>query len=356
MRIFVINKIINKLFPVIIFLLINILTFNIDDCSAQWVQCDGINVGTVLSIATLEKNIFAGATLSGVYLSTNNGKNWTLTGCKGDCEPETDFLITTDLVSDTLTYDSIPIQQIRTSFNYEGVHSLSTLGNNIFAGAYGVYHTSDYGTSWIKTALNNETVYSLVSNGNNIFAGTGVPLSSIGAVYLSSDEGRSWTQTTLNNKTVYSLATHGNNIYAGTEWYGVIISTDNGTSWSQTALNNETVLSFAVLGNNIFAGTGDAFTGPGAIYLSTNNGMSWTQTALNNKYVYSLAANGNSIFAGTDSGVYFSSNNGMNWVQKNQGFKNIPAVYALLIVNDYIFAGNSDYPVWRRELTDILGY
>ena len=112
-----------------------------------------------------------------------------------------------------------------------------------------------------------------------------------------------------------------------------------------------TVLSLAVSGNNIFAG----IWGSG-VYLSTNNGIIWTQTALNNKDVYSLAVSGNNIFAGTGgSGVYLSTNNGVNWINKNQGFGFTPSVRALLISNDYIFAGTYGYSVWRRLYSEIIG-
>ena len=306
------NNLFYKLLILIPALLILNSSFIIHNCSAQWVQMSsGMPATTVFSLATLGNNIFAG-TEYGVYLSTNNGTNWT-----------------------------------QTALYFPSVFSLATLGNNIFAGTSwdGVYLSTNNGTNWTQTALNNTTGFSLATLGNNIFAGT----SGYG-VFISTNNGTTWTQTALNNKVVYSLATLGNNIFAGTSSHGVYLSTNNGTTWTQTALYYPSVFSLATLVNNIFAGTLDY-----GVYLSTNNGTTWTQTALNNKVVLSLAVSGNNIFAGTSGyGVYLSTNNGANWIEKNQGFNYSNSVDALLIANNYIFAGTGQ-SVWRRSGTEIIG-
>ena len=138
------------------------------------------------------------------------------------------------------------------------------------------------------------------------------------------------------------------NIFAGTWDFGVYLSTNNGTSWTQTALNDQAAKSLVISGGNIFAGT---YNG---IYLSTNNGTSWTQTALNN-ITNSIAISGSNIFAGTNSGIFLSTNNGTSWINKNQGFNVVPIVNALVIANNYIFAGTVGNSVWRRSLSEIIG-
>ena len=202
--------------------------------------------------------------------------------------------------------------------------------------------------SWTQTALKDLWTYSLAMCGNNIFAGAG-------GVYISTNNGTSWAKTTLDNLYVDALAVKENNIFAGTQIYGVYISTNNGQNWTQTGLNNQSVISLAINGNSIFAGTYE-----NGVYLSTNNGTSWTQTALNNLDVTSLAVSGDMIFAGTfdnynNTGIFFSTNNGQSWVQKNEGFKYIPGVGSLLILNDYILAGTYGHSVWRRPLSDFTG-
>jgi len=92
-------------------------------------------------------NIFAGTFPSGVFLSTNNGSNWTL-----------------------ISLTSGPVM------------SLMVNGNTIFAGVawsvayptppYGVFISTNNGINWTQTALDSQIVLSLAAIGNNIFAGT----------------------------------------------------------------------------------------------------------------------------------------------------------------------------------------
>jgi photosystem II stability/assembly factor-like uncharacterized protein len=233
----------------------------------------------------------------------------------------------------------------QTVLNNHNVYSLEVIGNNIYAGTdlNGVLLSTNNGTSWSQTSLNYRNVLSLAVNGNYIFAGT-----EYNGVYLSTNNGSTWSQTALNYHDVSSLAVNGNNIFAGTYGFGVYLSTDNGTTWSQTALNNRFVYSLVVNGNNIFAGT--CIYG---IYLSTDNGSTWFQTALYYSDVGSLAVNGNNIFAGTNLGVYLSKNNGANWVEKNQGFGTSLGGSSFIFANNYIFTG-SGHIIWRRLLEDIL--
>jgi hypothetical protein len=280
--------------------------------NAQWVQMsNGMGNGYVYSFAISGNYIFAGTDTGGVYLSTNNGSSWTHTA----------------------------------SIN-NSVYSLAITGSNIFAGDGGeVLLSTNNGISWTQTAL-HRPVISLAISGSNIFAGTHYPQYGEG-VFLSTNNGTTWTQTALNDKNIYSLIISGSNIFAGTN-QGIYFSTNNGTSWTQTGLNNQTVMSFVISGNNIFAGTWTS-----GVYLSTNNGTSWTQTALSNGSIYSLATLGNNLFAGGLYGVYLSTNNGTSWIAINQGFNADPFVHALLIANNYIFAGATN-GVWRRPLSEVV--
>ncbi|MCX6161737.1 MAG: T9SS type A sorting domain-containing protein [Ignavibacteriae bacterium] len=298
-------------------------TLYIENCMAQWVQMPN-GMGTSLSVNGLAisgNNIFAGTgnypSLTGVYLSTNNGENWTQTALN-NCE----------------------------------VGDVATLGNNIFAGVVyngkGFYRSTNNGTSWTLTGLNNLTIQALAILGTDVFAGT-----HDSGVYRSTNNGTNWIHTSLNNKTVYSLAVSGNNIFAGTNGYGVCLSTNNGTDWTQVGLISEQVISLGVSGNNIFAGT----NGFGN-YVTTNNGMNWAQISLSSLYVNTFAVTGNNIFAGGGGipgyGVFLSTNNGTSWTEINQGFPAYPHVRALLIANNYIFAGIIDISVWRRPLSEII--
>jgi len=309
-----------KLIYSLAFVLIVHCTFNIENCLSQWMQMSNglVTSNSVNSFASSGNNIFAGS--FGVYLSTNYGNNWTYAGLN------------------------------------DYVNSLIVSGNKIFAGTWhsGVYLSTNNGTNWTQTALNNQDVVSLAVSGNNIFAGTGDYISGNG-VYLSTNNGTNWTQTALNNKSVRSLAILGSYIFAGTIDFGVYLSTNNGASWSNNNFYYPSVYSLATLGSTIFAGTSDG------VYFSQNNGASWAQSNLNNQAVSSLRVSGQNIFAGLIwNGIYFSNNYGASWFIKNQGFNGIPTVFALSVVNNYIFASiwsasNNLYSVWRRDLAEIIG-
>lgn len=295
------------------------LTANLytEECQAQWVQmgtfydCTAfIANGNIIFVTTKTTDPYQYT--GGIRSSTNNGTNWTYLGGVGPNR------------------------------------ALAISGINLIVGCepYGILLSTNNGLNWNQAQLNS-IVYSLVSTGNKVYAGTYG-----GGVFISTNNGNNWTQTTLNNKNVYSLAVSGNYVFAGTYdlWdnYGVFLSSNNGTNWTQTALNDVDVYALAVVGNNVFAGT--SYSG---IYRSTNNGSSWFQSGLNNQSVMSFAVSGNNIFAGSDSGVYLTTNYGTSWINESQGFGSNRSVLALLIANNYIFAGAST--VWRRILSEMIG-
>jgi len=231
------------------------------------------------------------------------------------------------------------------------VNSLTISGNIIFAGTRygGVYKSTNNGTNWLQTPLNNITVWALTSNGTDIFAGTNNQ-----GIYLSTNNGSSWTQTSLNNFTILSIITNGVTIFAGSVYGGIYISSNNGINWNQTSLNNRTVYSLAKSGSYIFAGTNLG------VYLSTDNGINWTQTSMPTYGILSLAISGSNIAAGTYGyGVYLSKNNGVTWKEKNEGFQPIllllPNIGSLIILNNYILAGTYENSTWRRSFSEIIG-
>jgi len=221
-----------------------------------------LNFNYVLSLAISGNNIFAGTVDSGVYISTDNGTNWT-----------------------------------QTSLNHKMIYSIAVNGNTVFAGTNfnGIYKSTNNGTTWTQTALNNQRVRALAVSGSNIIAGT-----DLNGVLISTNNGNNWVQTSLNNQLVICLTISGNNIFAGTgDYYGVWLSTNSGVNWTQTSLNNRSVHSIASIGNNIFAGT----DGNG-VYHSPNNGTNWFQKnqGFDNLYsVVSLFITNNYIFAGTSN-------------------------------------------------------
>jgi hypothetical protein len=67
-----------------------------------------------------------------------------------------------------------------------------------------------------------------------------------------------------------------------------------------------------------------------------------------------MTVNGNNVFAGTyGNGFYVSTNNGANWTQRNEGLSLPANVFALCILNNYIFAGTGTYG-YRRPLSELI--
>lgn len=292
-----------------------------ENCTAQWSATFLAN-GAVYSLAVKGSNIYA-ATTTGIWLSTNNGANWSQTAW------------------------------------HTSVYAIAVSGNNLLmgTGGQGIFRSTDNGASWVQVAMSNRAVRCLVASGNNVFAGT---IDGYG-IWYSWDNGEHWSISGGYPGTVYSLAVSGNNVFAGSQNGGVYRSTNNGLSFTQSGLNyyNQWIYSVAVNGNNVFAGS---YLDSG-IYRSINNGDTWTRTSLNTRYVSALAMSGNNVFAGitpsgslvNNWGVYQSTDNGSSWSQANDGFPYPPPVInTFLIANGYIFAG-SNQNIWLRPATELIG-
>jgi hypothetical protein len=330
-----------------------------NDNGADWsLITDGLIYGEyVYSIISSGENTFAG-TSGGVYLSTNNGILWTevIKGLPSNVSVNALFFLGNNILAGTgggiyLSSDKgANWSDANQGLIGTKINTLAVSGNYIFAGTYnsygveGVYLSSDHGNSW---SLSNNGIptgisfNALVVNGNNIYAGGD------NGFYLSTNSGISWSQSGLTGTIVNSLAVSGNNVFAGTI-DGVYLSTDNGSAWA--VLNNGlpagiSYNAVAVSGNDIFVG------GENGIYFSSDNGSNWIQTinglpAYPDNYFISLAVEGNNIFGGTfGGGVYLSTNNGSTWAAANNGLTG--TIVRSIAVSGYnIFAGTSDGGVY----------
>lgn len=302
----------------ILFLLLAVFSFlNNNDVISQWSQSsNGMgNNKTVISFDSLGNNFFAGTYEAGLYVSTNNGANWSVT-----------------------------------SLNATQINALASTGGIIYAGATniagtgGVYFSTNNGTNWTKTA-SGYSVFSIACKDNYVIAGTNGS-----GIILTSNNGTNWVTTSVTTGLVNAVKNVGSRFFAGVGNGGIYISTNNGSNWIQSSLNNRTVLSITVSGTNIFAGTQE-----GGVHISTDNGENWTQTSLSSGSVFALSSYGTNIFAGAYvSGFFHSSNNGTTWTQKNDGFTSAAYIYALTIKNNSIFAGVLNSSAWQRNLLTVV--
>ena len=197
-----------------------------------------------------------GCNRGGIYISDDNGVNWSDNGIHW---PESDF-----------------------TAGAEDINSFALPGDIIFAGTnHGVFRSTDNGANW--NALN-----------------FGLSYGSVDGIYGHAPQ-------------VMMLATMGNGIFAGTTGGGVFHSIDDGDSWIpvNNGLASQSIYGLAGIGNYIFAGAFQwSRNSIGGVFLSTNYGASWTSvdSGLTQRTVNVLASQGRDLFAGTNDGVSVSTN------------------------------------------------
>jgi hypothetical protein len=169
---------------------------------AQWQRSNLPDSVRVNTIKINDSFIIAGTDGDGIFVSTDDGENWTSSN-RG--------------LQDTL------------------IHTILILGNTIFAGTEtGVSVSTDNGENWrsINSGLSGLGVWSLeVSAGTagdtTIFAG------SWSGVYSSTDRGEHWKITGVSNTAapVHSIVVFDRYVYAATVGEGIFLSRDNGLTW-----------------------------------------------------------------------------------------------------------------------------
>ena len=294
---------------------------------AQWVQTNGPSVGRVYALVAYGAKLFAGTDGGGIFLSPDNGGNWSAAN-----SGVTDLYITALMASDT----------------------------NLFAGGIGegVFRSTDSGSTWTGAGLRGYcAIFAFAVNDTYLFAGGSFnEYGGSGGAYRSANYGGSWTQIRsglgfgLNSRETKAFVVNGLQILAGIEYGGVFSSTDNGLHWieNDSGLTNNRVVALFKNGTNLFAGTRY-----GGIFRSTDNSATWTpvNSGLTNMGVFSFAASGAKLFAGTGNGVFLSTDSGANWTVPT----GLPAntwVQALTVLGNNLFAATWGYGVWRLPLSE----
>lgn len=138
----------------------------------------------VSALTSLGSLLFAGTEGEGIYLSTNGGKSWSITG-------------------DTSS----------------SVFSLATMGHIVFAATDfdtsiggGLFMSSDSGTTWTRASLPGSMLYAMSAGKKRLFVATN------SAIVMSTDTGQTWEVIpTSNNVTgaIIALKTDGQYLLAG---------------------------------------------------------------------------------------------------------------------------------------------
>jgi len=265
--------------------LILLIGFNVILITAfpQWQQVNnGLYGGNADCLVASGNNLFAGNNHAGVFLSKDNGENWSK--------------INTGL----------------TSLNFRYIQ-LATSGSSVFVATYpgGLFRSNNNGISWeeVNNGVFDFGIAGIGTTDTNIFIYGS-------SSYLSTNNGTSWKELKSLNSIFesYGLSSEfvsDKDIFVGTAREGNIYhSSDNGETWNQiaTKLTEWDINSIIVVDNNIIVGSE-----MGGLFLSNNNGETWTK--VNSLHIYQMITDGSKILAATTLGVYSSIDNGMNWTK-----------------------------------------
>jgi photosystem II stability/assembly factor-like uncharacterized protein len=218
------------------------------------------------------------------------------------------------------------------------------LNGNIYIGNYnGIFKSTNNGTNWVLLRNFQSIIWSITCTpGGDVYLGNGD-----GAIFKSTDAGNNWiesyhTQVQGSAAQVFAMAsTIDGKIYAGMNYLGIVRSIDNGVSWDRinTGILNGFISSLKVIsGNKIYAGTYND-----GLHKSTDGGNSWVLSALSNKYIFSIGSGSQGdLFVSTNSqqgGMLRSTDEGVNWTKINSGFNAYLANVIETKSPAFVFAG-----------------
>ncbi len=328
------------------------------DNGANWTAANnGFPVyGSVGSLAALGTKVYAGfndysgpdQNESGVYATTNNGKNWTPANglpAGGYVQTISAFGSSIYAAIDTEVYYS-PDNGVSWTYGNNGLDGNVPIefgysGLNVFALTFGgnLYKSIDNGKNWAAVnsgLLLNNSISAIAVSDTDIFAAN-----DYAEFYRSTDNGSTWTFEgsigSLPSNYINTLVISGNKLLAGTNQYGIYLSSDKGATWVKAdsgIVVNTSVYGFAFSGSNIFAGTDDG------ISLSSDQAKSWNYavSGMTDISVEALAVSGQNIFAATGTGVFHSSDDGKTWSGVNNRLPNYP-YNTIAVSGNTVFAG-----------------
>jgi ligand-binding sensor domain-containing protein len=334
----------------------------------NWTSIGTGLIGTyVNALAFSGVNLFA-ATDGGIFLSNDNGISWNRM-IKGITNPHVRALayykkkliagidcgiyLSNDNGEIWIPIDKDLVEPYVVCFAMSNTTLYAVRMNTATMPTSAILNTED-GMNWTKVET-GLIIQSLAVRDTIIFAGT------INGVFRSTNSGNSWMA--INNgltDVVNTLAISGQYLYAGT-YSGVFRSNNDGASWTpiNDGLIEPYISTLISSGPNIYAGTFNS-----GIFISRVDDTSWTaiNSGLTNLQIRSLIASDTNIFAGTEGGgVFLSKNNGASWNAINTGLTYFH-VNSLALSDSYLFAGTyygtdvgapADVGVWRCLLTDI---
>ena len=266
----------------------------------QWVEGKGISGKVVKCLFEYNKDtLLAGVANNGIFISYDNGINWTPYALEG-----------------------------------ESVLSLVKLGKVIIAGtsSHDVFRAGSITSAWQRIVLSNLNVYSLKTHNNVVYAGT-AGSAGPGGVYQSANAGLTWIR--IGSTTPYEFLdidiSPAGRIFAATP-YGAYYLND--ATWTKVAGAGYTMRNVHYIGkDSIFVG------GDMGLYLSKDNGVSMTEISNSytpNKSLYSAWIN-DTLYTTNGNGIAWSTKPFDNW--SNLSFDK--EVRALIQIGKRFIAGTT---------------
>jgi photosystem II stability/assembly factor-like uncharacterized protein len=240
--------------------------FRSNDEGANWVVVNtGLTDLSVWALAVSGTNLFAGTNGGGVFLSTDEGASWAPVNeglpVSGNVIVNHFGILGTDIFASITGNGPNGVYRSTnngTNWTLTGLTDSSggpfaAIGTHLFAGVVGgVSLSTDRGTTWTPTntglpvvfyvndfAVIDQNVFaihwSIRSTSEHITTKYGTNVIDLYGLYVSTDFGASWAQLNMFDRGQYTtLTVSGNNLFAGGYYYSsptIIHTSDNGASW-----------------------------------------------------------------------------------------------------------------------------
>jgi hypothetical protein len=222
---------------------------------------------------------------------------------------------------------------------YSVYYNSDVIYSGLNAFPFGVYYSSDAGSSWNKMGDAIFDAISMLKAGSTFY---GADRTS-NRVYRTTNNGVNWDYSILGTgaNTMWQLTSSGAGIFAATR-EGIFKSTNAGVNWTNVNAGvSQGFRSIVASGANLVAAHTTLSAG---IDMSTNGGINWT----NNNTISStnMHASGNNIYASFNQspyGVLVSTNNGSTWSNYTSGLpaNNFP--------HDFTVMGSTIYALFNPK-------
>ncbi|MDQ3193386.1 MAG: hypothetical protein M3P82_00160 [Bacteroidota bacterium] len=343
------------------------------DFGVTWIKTNTGLIGTALSLLSKDSLIFVGTSGTGVYVSTNLGNSWSarnngfssvvipyelakmgnyiFAGLEGSGGPARLYRSSNDGLLWELANGGLPLGSNVHEFAVIGSTILTTIQGDFGELEYGVFRSTDFGTSW--TAVNNGIPFVVGGNAGEIFAhngslyvGTLRPGEDV-RLYKSTNNGDLWLPLSngLRRNQTFSFTAAGNYIYAGLGQYSSVFRSSNeGESWEEARKGLANSASFKVMEKDgrIYCGSKEG------LFYTDDDGVNWTEVQNGLPYglpVLAIEKNGSNVYIGTNQyGVFRTTNNGLNWSEINSGLIGLYSDYTedLLVVDNVLYVATWD--------------